>query len=253
LGKGIIIDFLQEYVESVKSHLKAKWDWVHVVDGMEGSGKSTFGLLIKAIYEGEWNLDRIIYDARELVENMEKLPRKSCIMMDEIILTSYKRDASTAINKVLNKAFSIVRDRNLFFILILPSYFDLDKDLRKRARYRTYCYGKGTQRGWVIFYQIVRTQWTKKDPFQNEIGEYIFPNIPKKIYDDYSQVKRKMLKDKLQEFQDELDTNTIFQKKETKGSKIRQAIKDYPALSNVEIAEIVECTPGYVRDHRIKK
>ena len=56
-------DRLEGFITMVKSRIADHWDYVVVLDGREGSGKSTMGLHMKALYDGSYNLRHVLFDA----------------------------------------------------------------------------------------------------------------------------------------------------------------------------------------------
>lgn len=235
--------------------IEDKWDFVIVVDGREGSGKSTLALHIKAIYDGQYNLNHVLFDASSMVETMRLAPRGSCVVVDEAIISLYKREALKDFQTTLVKAFSIVRARNLFFILVLPNFNDLDPNIRTRCNYRFYAHADRGRRGYLDVYQPKRTPWSAGSLFQELVWTYKFPALPENFQKRYDDFKESSLDGALKDFQKEVekavkiaDSREQFGRVDTIKERIWTYLSDHPEADRYEIANVVKCTPQYARD-----
>jgi hypothetical protein len=249
------MDRLKSFIQMIKRGIEQHWDFVIVVDGREGSGKSTLGLHLKAFYDGYYNLAHVLFDATSMIAEMRLAPRGSCIIVDEAIISLYKREALKDFQMTLVKAFSIVRARNLFFILVLPNFNDLDPNIRTRCNYRFYTHSKRGQRGYLQVYQPQRTPWTSGHLYQELVWEYKFPALPEKFQQDYDTFKESSLDEALRDFQVEVEkkvkeasSRAEFGRVATKLEMIYQYLDDHPTASYKTIAREVKCTPAYARD-----
>ena len=190
-------DRLQSWIGFVRKAIKRHWDMVIVVDGMEGAGKSTLALHMKALYDGRYNLDHVLFDSKDLLDKMESAPSGSCIILDEAITSLYKRESLKEFQTRLVQAFSIIRARELFFILVLPNYWDLDSSLRTRARYRFYVHAKRLSRGFVKVYLQKRNEWVAGRPWQELIWQYRFPDLTDSFRHRYHVFKMEQISLKL--------------------------------------------------------
>lgn len=247
-------DRLEGWVNMVKARIRDHWDYVIVVDGREGSGKSTLALHIKALYDGSYNLNHVLFDAESLLEEMEKAPMGSCVMLDEAIISLYKRDSLKEFQTILVKSFSIIRARELFFIMVLPNFWDLDGSLRNRANYRVYVYAKGGYRGYSQFYKVKRTQWSTNWAWQDLEWEYTFPTLPSRFEPIYDKFKTVSLKKALGKFKKdiEVEQQKVKDKREgLRGQKLRMC-KEYlgkhPQATAVEVAGECSVSLGYAKE-----
>ena len=87
------MDRFKAFAHMVRRRVEDKWDFVIAVDGREGSGKSTAALHFKALYDEKYNLDYVLFDADPLLDAMQTAPPGSCIVLDEAIISLYKREA----------------------------------------------------------------------------------------------------------------------------------------------------------------
>jgi len=248
------MDRLKAFVNMMKKRIQDKWDFVLVVDGREGSGKSTLALHIKALYDGSYNLNHVLFDASRMVEVMQTAPRGSCVLVDEAIISLYKREALKDFQTTLVKAFSIVRARSLVFILVLPNYFDLDPNIRTRANYRLYAYAKRGVRGYLEVYQPKRTQWTSGSPYQDLLWRYKFPALPDGFQSMYDGFKEEGLSGALVTMQEDIEkavreaqARDDYGRKNTKIEKIYDYLDAHPDAKPGQVAKAVRCSYDYAR------
>ncbi len=249
---------MEIFVRTIANAIEDHWDYVIVIDGREGSGKSSLALHIKAIYDGKYSLDHVLFDAEELLDVMQNAPKRSCVVMDEAIVSLYKRDSLKEFQTLLVKAFAIVRARELFFILVLPNFWDLDQALRTRANHRIYVYARRIEgrlvRGYAKVYKPQRTEWTTKWAWQEIEWEYIFPALPEEFEIIYDEFKTKGLMRSLKKFEKKIEEERKAEEEKAKGirgTKMRlivEYIKDNPKAEALEIAREVGVTEGYAKE-----
>jgi energy-coupling factor transporter ATP-binding protein EcfA2 len=232
-----------------------RWDFVIVIDGREGSGKSTLALHMKAIFDGGYNLNNVLFDASSVIRTMRTAKRGSCVLVDEAIISLYKREALKDFQMTLVKAFSIVRARNLFFILVLPNFNDLDPNIRTRCNYRFYAHADRGRRGYLDVYQPKRTPWSAGSLYQELIWTYKFPALPEAFQTEYDKFKESSLDDALRDFQADVEkkvkeaqSRTEFGRVDTIKERIWNYLDDNPQADRFEIAKATKCTPAYARD-----
>jgi hypothetical protein len=123
---------LKSNLDWEKKRVKRKWDSCILISGLEGSGKSTFGMSL-AYYMG-WNkktsksnfkLDYVVFTLEEFERAVEKANPGQVIVWDEFILAGYSADALTTIQKKLIKIFVTHRFKMLKYILIIPQIWML--------------------------------------------------------------------------------------------------------------------------------
>lgn len=121
---GLIIKNLKE----IKRVIKNDWDYVIVVDGEVGAGKSIFAQQV-AYYltDGQFCVDDIVFDPKQFRDRCIKAKKYSCIVFDEAFRGLSARSALTQTNKILMSMLQEIRQRNLFILIVLPSIWDLDK------------------------------------------------------------------------------------------------------------------------------
>ena len=125
-----------------------------VIDGEEGSGKSVLAQQYAKELDPKFNIDNICFNADQFIERLKKAPKYSCIILDEAFSSANSRSALTEVNRSLIGVATEMRQRNLFVIIVIPSFFDLDKYFalwRCRALFHVYFKKDGSRGSYIIF------------------------------------------------------------------------------------------------------
>jgi hypothetical protein len=123
-------DTLAANAQRVKVSVLSKgWDYVAVVSGLPGSGKSTFAQQYAYFLDKTFNVDRICFTGKEFREKTAKGVKGQAFILDESFAdfnTSLSKDPEfiATINHL-----QLIRQNNLFLILVLPDYFSLTKNV----------------------------------------------------------------------------------------------------------------------------
>ena len=102
-------------------------DWIEVIDGGEGSGKSTMAFQRAKYVDKSFNLSRVVFTPEEFKEAIFKAKKGQAIVYDEAFTGLSSRASLSPINKYLVSLMMQMRQKNLFVILVLPTFFLLDK------------------------------------------------------------------------------------------------------------------------------
>ncbi|MDD4049868.1 MAG: hypothetical protein PHX47_02550 [Candidatus ainarchaeum sp.] len=128
-------------------------DCVICIDGKEGSGKSWLGLQWGKYVDPTLNLSRVVFTPEEFREAIYKAKQKQCIVFDEAFTGFSSRSALSSVNRVLTSLMMQIRQKNLFVIIIMPTFFLLDKYLSLfRARVLVHVYENKGRRGFFRVY-----------------------------------------------------------------------------------------------------
>ena len=125
-----IAPIVAEQLNNVKKRVLQKdRDFVLVIDGEEGSGKSVLAMQIAKYLDPEFNLDKIVFNSDDFLKLIKdpKTKKGSCILLDEAMAAANARGALTEVNRSMQAVASEMRQKNLFIIFCIPSFFDLDK------------------------------------------------------------------------------------------------------------------------------
>jgi len=223
-------DFLRQKLDNLKDIVyKKNWDGVFIIDGIERVGKSTLGITC-AYYlsDGNFSIDNVCADGDEAVRKIETLPDKSVLLIDEGSLVFNSKDIMKKEQKKLIKILNVVGQKNMIFIIILPSIFDLNKSIAiRRSKFLLHCYtDKELLRGRFAYFgedakKVLYAVGKKNyDSYEypkrslNEIGRYTDFNP---LGNEYLEAKKRSLYSALHE-----DDKTPAQK--IKGDKMREII-----------------------------
>lgn len=155
-GKNFYIDdYLKQNLDHLKKSVERNWDMVGVIDGREGTAKSTLAQMI-GFYLSDGNLknENIVFTAEQFSEAVDKAKPKEAIIFDEMVMAGMSSDALSGIQKTLIKKFTLIRKKQLYIILIIPYIFMLQKYFAiGRSRFLIHCYSPdGISRGSFKFY-----------------------------------------------------------------------------------------------------
>lgn len=132
---------------------KHDWDGFIVIDGQEGTGKTTLALQIAKYLDPSFNISRCVFTITQFLEATENAEKGQAIVFDETMGYLGSRGSMSKFNRILLKVFSEMRSKNLFIILCIPSFFELDKypaihrsvclfHVNKRSRFVGYNFNK---------------------------------------------------------------------------------------------------------------
>lgn len=166
LDKNIYYDnYLLENLKIIKRAVHHDRDAVIVVAGDPGSGKSVFAMQLAKFLDPSFNIDNIYFEGEKLIRKLvspDTKPRQAFIY-DEAREGLSARSSMSKQNKTITDCFAEIRQKNLFIIVVLPDFWDLDSNVaNKRSRYLFHVYEKPNpeategedpfQRGYVRFF-----------------------------------------------------------------------------------------------------
>lgn len=140
--------------EKIKPKLKKKdYDWVWIIDGPEGSGKSVFAQQIAKILDPSFDLDRMCMTPDEFTKAILRAKKGQCVVFDEAFTGLSSRASLTEINRIIISLMMEMRQKNLLVIIVMPTFFLLDRYVALfRAHGLFHLYFKDGKRGqWVYF------------------------------------------------------------------------------------------------------
>lgn len=132
-------------------------DWVGLVDGEEGVGKSVFAQQLAKFLDPNFSLDNIVFTSDDFIKKIKdpRTEKGTAIVLDEAFNSANSRASMSEVNRSLVGVATEMRQKNLFIIIVLPSFFDLDKYFalwRCRALFHVYFGGTSEEeRRYIIF------------------------------------------------------------------------------------------------------
>lgn len=146
---------LKELLKIQKRVLTKDRDYVAVYDGEEGVGKSVLAMQHAKILDPNFNLNNVVLTAEDFIKIIKdpKTKKGTCIILDEAFNAASSRSALSEVNKSMVALGTEMRQKNLFVLIVLPSFFDLDKYFalwRCRALFHVY-FTPDEERRYVVF------------------------------------------------------------------------------------------------------
>lgn len=119
---------LKETLDKAIERQTKNWDNNFIVDGEEGSGKTTFswgiGLYLAKKTGRSFDLNNIFFDAEEMMRFASNT-RKQIIIWDEAALEGLATNWQSKIQKKLIKILMTARKNGHFFIFNIPKFYKL--------------------------------------------------------------------------------------------------------------------------------
>ena len=153
-------------LEKAKKQVTEKdWDRVYLIDGGEGSGKSLLGLQLACSLDSTMNLDRVTFTGEGFSKAINEAQKGQCVIFDEAFNGLSSSGAASKMNRFIVRKLMECRQKNLFLIIILPTFFLLQKYaaiFRSKCLFHVYSTKKG-----VRGYYRVYNELNKKRLFLN--------------------------------------------------------------------------------------
>jgi len=161
-------------------------DGVYIIDGEERAGKSVFAMQLAKKLDPKFNLSRVCFDAEEFTKAVIKAKKGQCIIYDEAFTGLSSRGSLSEVNRLLVSLMMEMGQKNLFIIIVMPTFFLLDKYVAIwRARGLFHIYTKRGKRGYWLFFN----RKTKKLLYLlgKKLYDYSKPksNFRGRFYDQY--------------------------------------------------------------------
>lgn len=180
---------LRTALDIAKSRVKQNWDYVGIIAGLSGAGKSTMARNTLAKYCCPWFSDK--YTAmtdKEFIYITKHCKKFSSVILDESFASmNTKLTFSPEYLRIINH-LQIIRQKNLYIFLCLPNFFDLGKNMaifRSSHLFVTYAQESG-QRGYFLAFgrEEKRKLYVKGAKFMDYYAED--PNFKGRFYKNAS-------------------------------------------------------------------
>ena len=121
------------------------------------SGKSVLGFQIAKVLDPGFSNKQVAFTANEFMKLVIKAKKHQCIIFDESFTGLSSRSSLSEINQLMVSLMMEMRQKNLFVILIMPTFFMLDKYcILHRAKGLFHVYMRKGKRGFWNFYNRKR-------------------------------------------------------------------------------------------------
>lgn len=132
---------------------KKDFDWFFAIDGQEGSGKSVFAFQVAKVLDPDFTNEQIAFTSDQFVNLVVKAKKHQCIVFDEAFTGLSSRTSLSEVNNLMVSLMMEMRQKNLFIILVMPTFFMLDRYVvLHRARGLFHVYMRNGKRGYWNYY-----------------------------------------------------------------------------------------------------
>ena len=202
------METIKKIVIESKKKLYKDHDCLFVIVGPEGSGKSHLMMNILDIYNPNSKISDISMNAKDFVRSLRHMKRYGNPVFDEAGDGLYSREAMGGFNRLLNKTYMAIRGLNLFTILVLPDFFDLDSYFRKhRVKGLFQVYKRGSVKFWnkrQIEYINIYCDKTRQITQKPSVYD-TFPIYKGHLAEQYKELKLQKIKETLNNLDGNLD------------------------------------------------
>lgn len=132
---------VKDLAEIIQKTVNNKFDYIIMIDGKRGLGKSTLGA--KILYRLGFNpKSDIVYSREDVIKAFAK-KEFGKIFADEMVNVSYGRDFWESDQKTLNKLMNMYRDSCNVFVGCIPIFSQLDKHFQQVVKMRLTVISRG--------------------------------------------------------------------------------------------------------------
>ena len=195
---------------------KLNEDRVYLVDGREGTGKTSFVIQQGKYLDPTLDISRICFTPNDFLYQIRTAPKGSVVIFDEAFRGLSSKSTRSTVNKAIVESLMEVRQRNLIIFIVLPTIFLLEiyaavfrsealfhvyklkskmADGRKKRAFKIYNYVKKKQlylRGKAKFFSYAKPTIRKaKGRFFVKQIEGFESGIPYETFDMDAYLKKK--------------------------------------------------------------
>jgi len=231
----------------IKKLQKKSYDVVFMVDGLEGSGKSTLGNAIAYfLSDGNMTEFNIAEGSQDAIKKLEKLDEEAPLVIDEGSLVFSSKDVMKREQRQLVKILNVIRQKRMILVIIAPSFFDINRYVSvDRARFLLHVYpdkdynrGRfsyfGTKKKRILYAEGKKNYNSYKRPKANFFGR--FEDFKPPFHEEYLKSKKRSLMVALHE--DDKVTKVSAKQKEAIENEIIDGFrKNAPEITVKQIAK----------------
>jgi hypothetical protein len=145
-AEGTPFEHLETFAEVLRKRIRQRWDNMVVVDGPSRVGKSSLGMQICELVQGDdWPLANTAYSADDIFSMYSRLDPGDAILYDEAVLGLLTQGGGRDDElRRMVQALSIIGERRLTAVLCLPDIQQLDSFVKYgRAQFWIHVYTRG--------------------------------------------------------------------------------------------------------------
>lgn len=161
------------------------FDSIILIDGaIEGAGKSTLAQQVAyflTYYSGtRFGLGNIVFTPKEFQEAVLRANKFDCILWDEAYLGSSKFKMSSTINQTIMMMLQQIRQKNLYILVVLPYFFDLNSYV-------------AVPRSWFLIHVYIGTQIDTGDLTEQGELDWTKPIFQRGFFRFFSRERKQQL------------------------------------------------------------
>jgi len=115
----------------VKARLQRNQNWLCVITGDTGTGKSFSSLRLGSLVDEDFRIENVVFDIKELIDLIEVRPPGSLLVLDEAGISFGSRDFMSKQNKVMSSVIQMFRFKQIALIWTLPDISMIDIQARR--------------------------------------------------------------------------------------------------------------------------
>jgi ABC-type dipeptide/oligopeptide/nickel transport system ATPase subunit len=162
--------YLKQNLDIAVKEIAQDWDFIILVDGGEGSGKSVIAQQMAYYVDRTFTETRVVFRPEELKDAVQNAKKYTAIVFDEARSGLNSRRAMSSVNVALTDMLAEIRQKNLFIFIVLPTFFDLDRNVALwRSKFLIHVYTTNMKRGNFMFYssRLKKQLYVKGKKFYN--------------------------------------------------------------------------------------
>jgi ABC-type dipeptide/oligopeptide/nickel transport system ATPase component len=259
---------LIRYVQ--KRLYKQNKNWLAMLTGATGSGKSWSALSLAKKIDPDFSTDQVVLRPESFLEGVKdrEFGQGDVVVFDEAGAGMNAKEHMTMSNRVIDQVLQTFRRQNIAVIFTVPSQANTDRSVRRLLHAyletKTIDYKRGhnvlkwlkmelNRRQDKVYYKYPRVE--QEDGSLKKVDTVRVPKPPEVLVEAYED-KRSRYQDAkneelLEDLVDSLDLNTTSSPDEaSKKEKIKDAVKDLENPSTSELADTYNTSPSYVSQIR---
>lgn len=243
-------------------------NWLSMITGPTGGGKSWSALSIAEKIDPTFDVDKVVLDPVEFMKNLaeKSWSQGDVVIFDEAGAGMSAKEHMTKKNRVIDQILQTFRRQNIAVIFTVPSKANVDKSVRRLLH--TYIEAKGID----YINERNHLKWLKMD-YNRKIDKiyYHYPKVEKEngstkkvktvkmgkpsenLIEAYEEKRDRFQERKNQQLYEEIVDSVKGEEEEkekSKKDKIKKELEQDPEKDTKELASKYDTAPAYVRQVR---
>jgi len=250
---------LQKRLNFAKKQIAMNNDCIGIVSGGEGTGKSSLaGNIMRYISEDKFDPRKQLIgaDYQEALEKLQEVEDNGWLMFDEGNAFFLSTETMSREHRDLHKVFSIFRQKRLFVLIILPSFFRLGSYFANdRSKFMIRTYLNDGKRGFFAYYGEKRKNKAYKLCRKDHDYALVKPNFRGRFHQCISLEDKKYKDFKLKTLNEAFNKAREVHKTPTqiKREVMQELIVSNPELSSIELSKVLKLADSTIRNIRLKR